>query len=143
MMLTCVAAGQGVAGTAAPDFSEARLREGKQAYAAGRFADAAIQLRIAAFGFLNRPNLLCESLVYGSLAEAAADHRAEAQSALDRLSDIERRFPACGEARLDPTIRAQFESRFHHRLLAFPASTPAGLAPTARPPAVPTPRPGG
>jgi hypothetical protein len=143
MTLTCVAAGQGVTGTVPPDFSEMRLREGKQAYAAGRFAEAATQLRIAGFGFLGRPNLLCESLVYGALAEASADHKAQAQIAVERLSDIERRFPSCGEARIDPAIRAQYESRFHHRLLAFPAPTPSGLPPAARPPAAPTPHPEG
>ncbi len=140
--LAGAAAGQEVSGTA-PDFSETRLREGKEAYAAGRFAEAVDQFRIAAFGFLDRPNMLCESLVYMALSEAAADHRAQAQTAVERLSDVERRFPSCGQARFDPSVRAQFETRFHHRLLAFPVATPSRLAPTPRPQAVPTPRPGG
>jgi hypothetical protein len=143
MTLASPATGPEVSG-AAPDFSESRLREGEEAYAAGRFAEAVNELRIAAFGFLDRPALLCESLVYLALANASAERPAEAKATIERLSEIERRFPACGEAKLDPSVRAQFEGRFHRRLLAFPVATPPKLAPTPRPKAPePTPRPGG
>ena len=143
MTLASAAAGQEVSGTV-PDFSETRLREGKEAYAAGRPAEAVSKFRIAAFGFLDRPALLCESLVYLALADASAERPTEAKATIERLSEVERRFPSCGEAKLDLSVRAEFEARFHRRLLAFPVATPSKLSPTPRPRAPePTPRPGG
>ncbi len=140
--LASSAAGQQISGTVA-DFSETRLREGKEAYAAGRSAEAVSELRIAAFGFLDRPALLCESLVYLALVSASTEKPTEAKATIERLSEVERRFPSCGEAKLDLSVRAQFEARFHRRLLAFPAAAPSRLAPTPRPQSAPTPRPGG
>ncbi len=140
--LASAAARQEVSGTV-PDFSETRLREGKEAYAAGRSAEAVSQFRIAAFGFLDRPTMLCESLVYVALAEAAAEHRAQAQAAVERLSDVERRFPGCAGAKLDPAARADFESRFHKKVPGSAPPTAAPKSPTLRPPSAPTPRPGG
>ena len=122
--LVPVAAGQ--------DFSQTRLREGKDAYRAHRFLEAVDHLRIAAFGFLDRPPALCESLVYLSLSEEASGHHVEAQATLRRLMELERRLPSCGDANLDPAARVEFESRFHIRL-------PVPAAPVATPTAVPRP----
>jgi hypothetical protein len=143
MALASGALGQEAAATA-PDFSETRLREGKEAYGARRTVEAINQLRIAAFGFLDRPALLCESLVYLALADEAAEHHTEAHAAVERLLEVERRFTACAEATLDKAVRSEFESRFHLRL---PVSIPAPAtprAPTPRPQvSAPTPRPTG
>jgi hypothetical protein len=140
LALVSVAAGQESPGTA-PDFSQTRLREGEEAYAARRTVEAVDQLRIASFGFLDRPALLCESLVYLALAEEAAEHHNEARQVVDRLVDIERRFADCAEAKIDKTVREEFASRFHLRL---PTSMATPKSPTPRPPAsAPTPRPAG
>lgn len=129
---------------AVPDFSETRLREGKEAYAAGRAAEAVNQFRIAAFGFLDRPALLCESLAYVALAEVAAERPTQAQATVERLSEVERRFPACAQAKIDSAARAEFKLRFHRSLLAVPGAPPSSSAPTPRSKAPdPTPRPGG
>lgn len=127
------------------DFSETRLREGKEAYRAHRAVEAIDELRIAAFGFLDRPPLLCESLVYLALANEEAGRQAEAQGAVERLFDVERRLPACGQAKLDQAARSEFESRFHRLLPAWvPAAAPPKSAGSAGPPASEaTPRAGG
>ncbi len=139
MTIALAAVAQDASVVVAPDFSEARLREGKEAFTAKRPVEAINLLQIAAFGFLDRPALLCESLVYLALAEQAAERKAETKATLERLSEVERRVPACGEARIDLSVRAEFETRFHRRLLAFPTASP-----TPHPkPSEPTPRPGG
>ena len=142
--LAAQAAGQEVLGPG-PGFSEARLREGKEAYAAHRYAEAIDQLHIAAFGSLDQPPRLCESLVYLALAEEAAERHTEATNVIERLTDIWRRFPACSQATLDPGVFQEFELRFRVKLLvsASPGSSPPS-AQTNQPPApTPTPRPRG
>jgi hypothetical protein len=142
--LTAPAAGQEVLGPG-PGFSEARLREGQEAYAGHRYAEAIDQLRIAAFGSLDQPARLCECLVYLALAEEAAERHTDAKNVIERLSDIWRRFPACSQARLDPGVLRDFEQWSHVKLLvsASPGSSPPS-AQTTRPPApTPTPRPRG
>src|SRR5207253_6274552 len=56
--LLCVTAAH-----AADDFYEDQLQNAKTDLAAGRTAQAGDELRIAAFGFLDRPPLLIEALV--------------------------------------------------------------------------------
>lgn len=129
------------AASAAPDFSETRLREGKEAYGARRTVEAIDQLRVAVFGFLDRPALLCESLVYLALADEAAEHHTEARLVVERLLEAERRFPECSEAKIDKTARAEFATRFHVLLPGGTPSVPQGSpTPTSKAPA-PTPRP--
>jgi TonB family protein len=119
---------------------EAQLREGEEAYRAHRSADAVPSLRIAAFGFLDKPAMLCEALVYLALAHEASGYHAEAQSTLDRISEAQRRAPTCADARLDAAIRAEFESKFHRRL-SVPASPPASApAVASKPSPAPAPR---
>jgi TonB family protein len=128
-----------VSAAAGQDFSQTRLRQGKDAYRARRFLEAVDQFRIAAFGFLDRPPALCESLVYLSLSEEAAGRHAEAQATLRRLMELERRMPACGDANLDPDARGEFETRFRSRL-PFPAPpVPTPAAATRSAPATATP----
>ena len=116
-----------------PGPAEAQLREGQEAYRAHHPADAVSSLRIAAFGFLDRPAMLCEALVYLALANEASGNPAEVQSTLDRIAEAQRRTPTCGDARLDSAIRAEFESKFHRRL-SVPASPPASAPPVASKP---------
>lgn len=136
IFLFIVACEAGVASPAgAQDFSETRLRQGRDAYRAHRSADAIDPLRIAAFGLLDRPAQLCEALVFLALAQETATRHAEAQASLERLSDVERRLPACSDADVDSATRLEFETRFHRRLFAAIPSTAvprsAALRPTA------------
>ena len=139
--LASAASGQ----TVSEDFSETRLREGKEAYDDHRPLEAVNQLRIAAFGFLERPALLCESLIYLAVADEAAERHGDAQATVDRLLEIQRTIPACAEAKVSPAVRSTFETRFRQLLPGSvpPAAPPKGTPLPRPPPPAPTPRPGG
>ena len=115
----------------AQEYSETRLRQGRDAYRARREADAIDPLRIAAFGLMDRPAQLCEALVFLALAQEAAGHHADARTAVERIADVARRFPTCAAADVDRTSRSEFEARFHLSLLspvAVATSPPAAAA---------------
>ncbi len=131
------------------DFYELQLRAGEAALAGGHFAQAAEDLRIAAFGFLDRPALLCQALQALSLAEQAEGQPERVDATLTRLSSISRGFPACREAKLDPNLRGQFEALARKRLpaaaaeqlLAPPPPRPTATATPTTSPAPSTARP--
>ena len=113
---------------------EARLRAGEEALRQGRAADAAIDLRVAAFGLLDKPPLLCEALAYQALAEEASGKTPNAT--LLRIAQISRALPSCREASMDPGRRAEFAALVQRRLgpqdadavLGSPATAPAAPA---------------
>lgn len=139
--LASVASGQ----TVTEDFAETRLRDGKEAYDSRRPAEAIGHLRIAAFGFLERPALLCESLIYLAVAEEAAERHADAQATVERLLEIQRTIPSCAEAKVSPAVRSTFETRFRQLLPGSvpPAASPRSTPSPRPPPPGPRPRPGG
>ena len=108
----------------AQDFYEIRLRAGEDNLRANRPLAAAIQLRIAAFGLLDRPVLLSEALACLALAQERAGHAPETDAALIRFADVERRFAPYEKSALSPDWKAEFESLARRRL---PASTLASL----------------
>jgi protein TonB len=124
-------AGSALAG--GQDFYEMQLQAGEAALAAGRAGEAAEDLRIAAFGLLERPALLCKALANLSLAQQAVGGAARADEALERYMEVERRFASCGEAGLDARRRAEFEALVRQRL---PASVAEEVLATRRPAAV-------
>jgi len=91
------------------DFYEQQLRAGKSDRAAGKLVDASDELRIAAFGFLDRPLLLADALVNLALVQNALGHSTAAQT-VDRFLDVERRFAPYVPATIDPPTRTAFES---------------------------------
>jgi len=113
------------------DFYEARLVAGYQAMRAQRVPEAIDQLRIAAFGLMDRPALLTEALVRLALAQAAIASKEAAAETIKRFVDVERRFGDFAKARLEPTARTAFR-----RLLAkrVPAATIASLPSFGGPP---------
>jgi hypothetical protein len=137
----CAASGQ----SPSEDFSETRLRDGKEAYEAHRPLEAIDNFRIAAFGFLDRPALLCESLIYLAVADAAAERHADAQATVDRLLELQRTIPACAQAKVSPAVRSTFETRFRQLLPGSvpPAASRKGTLSSRTPPPGPTPRSGG
>ncbi len=94
----------------ADDFYSDRLRAGKDDFRAKHFREAANELRIAAFGFLDDPPMLSESLVRLSLAQAAIQPPADFGPTLTRFLDVERRFGAFGKASIEPELRAEFQA---------------------------------
>ena len=109
-----------------------RLRQGRDAYRAHLPADAIDPLRVAAFGLLDRPAQHCEALVYLALALEAAGRHAEAQTAVQRIADVVRRFPTCAAADVDRTSRSEFEARFRRWPLGAGAVATAPTAVAAR-----------
>jgi tetratricopeptide (TPR) repeat protein len=90
-------------------FYETRLASGKQAYAEKRMPDAMTDLRIAAFGFLDRPPLLSETLVWLTLAESTAGRQDMVRWALTRFLEVETKFHPYKQLALDAASRVQFE----------------------------------
>jgi TonB family protein len=123
----------------AQDFSDVRMREGEAAYRARRFADAASFFRVAAFGYLDRPPMLCQALVRLALASDAAGRPADVKTAMDRLADALRRAPTCAEAEIDATTRLEFEARFRRRWSGGEAPSQAAAAEASAAPASPPP----
>jgi tetratricopeptide (TPR) repeat protein len=90
-------------------FYETRLATGKQAFVEKRLPDAVADLRIAAFGFLERPALLSETLVWMALAEAASSRPERLRWALTRFLEVETKFRPYKQLALDAPSRAAFE----------------------------------
>jgi tetratricopeptide (TPR) repeat protein len=115
------------------DFNEALLRSGHAAYQDKRYLEAIDQFRVAVFGSLDKPIVLCEGLARLYLAQEAAGKRADADQTLDRFLEIERRFGVYPQVNLEPEIRSEFRARLASRvpaetLLALP--TLAGFVET-------------
>ena len=116
---------------AADDFYEQQLRAAKSDFAANRVAQAADELRIAAFGFLDRPPLLQEALVRLAVAQESLGQTTERSRTIERFMAVEQRFPSYRSVQVEPQIRSTFEKLLsdqvpHATLLAMP-----GLAPVA------------
>jgi hypothetical protein len=127
LMMTLVSRGR------SEDFYETRLHAGQAAFRGKLFLQAVDELRIASFGFLDRPVLLSESLARLSLAQAAAGHSAEADATLLRFFEVERQLRPYAQVQLEPDVRREFEVLLLRRvpassLLSLPAL--AGLIET-------------
>jgi len=93
----------------AQDFYEQQLRAGKEDRAAGKLVEASDELRIAAFGFLDRPLLLSEALAHLALVQNALGYPAFGQT-IDRFLEVERRFASWVPSATDAQTRAAFET---------------------------------
>ena len=119
-LFLCLCAGA----RAADEFNDQRLDEGRMAYQQKSYVEAMDQFRIAAFGFLDRPEKVSECLARLALAEAGAGQKARVEETLGRFLDVERRFSAYAKASLEPEVRADFQALL---LRVMPAGTVAGV----------------
>jgi hypothetical protein len=117
------------------DFYEIRLRIGQEAYREKRYVEAADNLRIAAFGFLQQPEKLSEALARLALAQSAAKRLEQADQTLIRFVLVERQFGVWPRAAVEEPVRAQFLELIGRRVSPETLRTLPSLA--AR--AVPTP----
>ena len=125
----------------AQDFYEARLRAGEANLTAGRAAGAVEDLRIASFGLLGQPALLCEALANLAVAQNMAGRQKDAAATLGRYAEAARGAPACREAHLDPGRRSEFEA-LARKLLPQPTAENLFAPPKSpSPAAVPVPAP--
>ena len=106
------------------DFYEQQLRAGKEDRAAGKLVEATDELRIAAFGFLDRPLLLSEALANLALAQNALGQTEAATQTIDRFLDVERRFATYVPSETDAETRKAFEALL---LAAHPRSELAAI----------------
>jgi hypothetical protein len=98
------------AGDDPAEFNKARLDAGENLFNEKRYLEAIDQFRIAAFGSLDRPAMLEECLIRLALAQNAASRSAEADAAISRFMEIERRFPSYPPKGLPPELQADFRS---------------------------------
>ena len=105
-------------------FYDQRFEAGKAALASQRHLEAAEQLRIAAFGFLDEPKRLSETLAMLTIAHAALGRTAEVEIALQRFVEIEKQFGAYNGNALDPALRTRFEAIL---VRALPTATLAAI----------------
>jgi tetratricopeptide (TPR) repeat protein len=94
----------------AEDFYDAELRAGKTDLAAGRTVQAIDELRVAAFGFLDRPPLLSEALVRLALAHETLGQSALVSTTVNRFLEVERRFTVYSTASIESQNRSSFEA---------------------------------
>ena len=131
-------------GAAYDDFYGRRLALGKQAFAEGRAAEAAEELRVACFGMLDAPEALLECTARLALAQEAAGRKTETDATLDRLLQLEARYGLFSRAALEPPLKASVRELVRKRkgVDLVPAPTPAPTsAPSPAPTAAPTPAP--
>ena len=91
-------------------FYDQRLEAGKVALTAGQNVDAAEQLRIASFGFLDDPPRLQETLALLAIAQSTLTRAEDLQSTLSRFVEVEARFGAYNPASLRVDQGKLFES---------------------------------
>ena len=113
----------------AQDFYEQQLRAGQADAAAGRVVPASDELRIAAFGFLDRPPLLTTALVHLALVQNSLGNATAVMSTLDRFLEVERRFGTYSTAQIDDKTRSAFEALL---LKSEPRSALTGINSLAR-----------
>ena len=94
----------------AEEFYEQQLRMGKADLAAGHTVQASDELRIAAFGLLERPAMLSDALVRLAIAQNTLSQTAAVARTINRFLDVERRFSVYESAAIEPQTRAEFES---------------------------------
>ena len=92
------------------DFNQARMESGQYLYDEKRYLEAIDQFRIAAFGFLNRPDWLSASLARLALAQTAASRPDDADATITRFVELQRRFPAYPPPDLEAERLAEFRA---------------------------------
>lgn len=97
--------------SAAHPFYERRLTEGLLAYEQGRLEEAARSFEIAAFGLLEEPPRLTETLVRLALAQANLERAPAFRNMVRRVAELEDRFGSYRAAGLSDTERVDFSAR--------------------------------
>ncbi len=96
---------------AADPFYTNLLETGKTALAVSDFATATHNLRVACFGLLDEPDNLAVGLSHLALAQHGAGDTDAFRATATRLLDLESRFSAYSNARIDSETRGAFEQR--------------------------------
>jgi hypothetical protein len=92
------------------------LREGTFALERGDAAEAARELRLACFGYLEEPRNLADCLVRLALAQAAAGDDEGFRGSFRRLAEVEDRFHAYSRADIPSERKQAFETEVASRI---------------------------
>ncbi len=122
--MASAAVGVADAQTQTIDFNEARLQSGQSLFADKRYLDSIDQFRVAAFGYLNQPGALSNTLARMVLAQVAAGRLADADATIQRFLEIQRRFPSYPPPGLDGAAEGDFRAVLLRRV---PEATLLGL----------------
>jgi hypothetical protein len=128
LLVAGLAASMPAAPAVADDFYDVRLRVGAEAYRERRFREAEDNLRIAAFGFLERPERLTEALARLALAQAAGSRPGPSDATIARFLVVERQFGAYEKVQLEQPARGEFEELLLRRVTPANLSSFPGLA---------------
>jgi Flp pilus assembly protein TadD len=101
---------------AGDDFYQQRLQAGIEAYRAKRLQEAVDELRIAAFGMLEQPTVLLDTLARLALAQQAVGRTADAEFTLNRFIEVERKFNNWGQSQLEPELKKRFEALLREKI---------------------------
>ena len=135
----------------AQDFYADRMQRGIANYQRGNYAQAASDLRVAAFGLLDVPADYETALVYQLLADSKLQRDDEARQLAEKIVTVERIAPAYAKLQLPAGMREELEAALPKLLsptqlgrapafanLASRSSVPPQPAPQTRTPAPPS-----
>src|SRR5438128_491020 len=103
-------------------FYEQQLQTAKSDFQANRIPQAADELRIAAFGFLDKPPLLSEALVRLAVAQSALGR--DTTRTIERFMEVEQRFAPYASLQIESPVKLKFEELL---LRSVPRATLAGM----------------
>ncbi|HEY6049760.1 MAG TPA: hypothetical protein VIZ58_00820, partial [Thermoanaerobaculia bacterium] len=118
-----------------------QIREGRQAWEAKQYAEAAEHFRLAGFAAVEAPVRFTEALARLALAQEAAGAHADADATIARFLEVEQRSSRYAEAPLELPFRVVFERFLRSRVPADRLAAVPSLAGVARgvPPSEPLP----
>jgi hypothetical protein len=127
------------------DFYADHLQRGMANYQRGNFAQAASDLRVAAFGLLDTPPQYETALIYQLLAERKLQRNEDARQVAEKIVMVERVAPVYGRLPLPADVHGELEAALPQLLPAAqlaraPAFAHLSARSTATPPA-PSPQP--
>jgi hypothetical protein len=126
----------------AEDFYGDRLQRGIANYDRGNYAQAASDLRIAAFGLLDTPAEYERALIYQLLATAKLQRGDDSRQLAEKLVNAERVAPAYAKLQIPAGMREELESELPKLLRPAQLARAAAFAPLAsRATAAPQPAP--
>lgn len=105
-------------GARGQDFYAERMQRGLAQYQRGNYAQAAADLRIAAFGSLDAPADYETALIYSMLANEKLGRAADATLTAEKIAVAERVAPVYKTLPIPAELRAEFESALPKRLRA-------------------------
>ncbi|HKS25698.1 MAG TPA: hypothetical protein VJZ76_23110, partial [Thermoanaerobaculia bacterium] len=132
-------------GARAQDFYADHLRRGMTNYERGNYAQAASDLRIAAFGLIETPPDYERALIYATLANVKLQRTDDARQLADKIATAERIAPSYAKLEIPVQARAEIEAALPKLLRAdqlarVPAFAHLASQSAVQPPA-PAPQP--